>query len=82
MYPNKLYFKTALKLLENPKTRLVQYEYWNADIRDYDGDELGVISQKVTDKLINSGKLEFIGNGTGLLNHERYFKLKVAPAVL
>jgi hypothetical protein len=82
MYPTKLYFNSAIKALENQKNRLVWFFPWNGIVRNDDGEEIGEISSKVMDRIINSHKCRFIGTGTGLLNHEKYYKLKVAPAVL
>lgn len=82
MYPNKLYFKTALKALENKNNFLVHWFPWNGIIRNKDGEEIGMLSTQVIDKLLASEKLEFTGYGSGLLDHEKYFKLKVAPVVL
>lgn len=72
---NRLYFNTAIKQLENKNNFLVWYFPWNSDIRNYHGDEIGQISTKVTQKLIDSGRLRFSHNGEGLLNHEKYYKL-------
>ncbi len=76
MYVNKLYFDSAIKYLENTKTVLVRFSYYNGVVRN-DDDEIGEISSRIMDKLINSGRFRFIGNGTGLLNHEKYYKLKL-----
>lgn len=76
MIPNKLYFNTALKALENKSNFLVWWFPWNGEVRNNDGEEVGVISTKVMDRLINDERIVFIRNGTDLLDHEKYYKLK------
>lgn len=76
MYENKLYFNTALKALENENNFLVWFFPWNGIIRNNDGEEIGVISTKVMERLIDSDKIVSIGRGSDLLDHEKYYKLK------
>ncbi|WP_294288526.1 hypothetical protein [uncultured Chryseobacterium sp.] len=76
MIPNKLYFNTALKALENPANFLVWFFPWNGMVRNEDGDEIGVISQKVMERLIDHDRIIDVGKGSDLLAHEKYFKLK------
>lgn len=82
MYPTKLYFNSSIKALENQENILVWFFPWNGIVRNNDGEEIGEISSKVMDKIINSHKCKFFGNGAGLLNHEIYFKLKVDSDLL
>lgn len=70
-----IYFNEATKLLKDQNNILVRYEYWNGIIRGRDGEEKGELSTKMVDKLIDKNKLEYIGNGSGLLNHEKYYKM-------
>ena len=76
MIPNKLYFNTALKVLENENYYLVRFFPWGGLVRSKDGEEQGDISTRVMEKLMDSGKLEYIGKGRELLDHETYYKLK------
>lgn len=76
MIPNKLYFNTALKVLENENYYLVRFFPWGGLVRSKDGKEQGDISTRVMEKLMDSGKLEYIGKGRELLDHETYYKLK------
>jgi len=76
MIPNKLYFNSAIKSLENKNNFLVWWFPFNGIIRNSDGEEVGTLSTQIIDKLIESEKLEFISYGSGLLDHERYYKLK------
>jgi len=71
----KLYFNTALKALEDKNNFLVWWFPWNGMIRNKDGEEVGEISTKIMEKLIDSEKLTFIGRGSDLLDHEKYYKL-------
>lgn len=73
---NKLYFNSALKVLDNKRNVLVWWFPFNGEIREIDGEVVGTLSTRIVDKLIESQKLEFIGCGSGLLDHERYYKLK------
>ena len=73
---NRLYFTTALKELKNKNHYLVHWNPFNGEIRNEDSDSIGGISSRVMDNLLNSGKLEYMGKGTGLLSHETYYKLK------
>jgi hypothetical protein len=75
MTPNKLYFNSALKALENKKNFLVWWFPFNGIIRANDGEEVGTLSTQIIDKLIKSDKLEFHCYGSGLLDHERYYTL-------
>lgn len=75
---DKLYYKKALKILENKSRYFVYWFPFNGEIRSMDGKTFGRISTRIADKLLNSGLLIHIGNGTGLLNHEKYYKLKDA----
>ena len=76
MIPNKLYFNTALKALENENYYLVRFFPWGGLVRSKDGEEQGDVSTLVMEKLIDSGKLQYIGKGQELLNHESYYTLK------
>ena len=76
MYENKLYVKTALKALENPNNCLVWWFPWNGIVRNKDGEEVGTLSSKVIDKLMETDKLKFHSFGSGLLDHEKYYVLK------
>ena len=76
MYENKLYVKTALKVLENKNNFLVWWFPWNGIIRNKDGEEVGTLSSKVIDNLMQTEKLEFNSYGSGLLDHEKYYVLK------
>lgn len=78
MIPNKLYFSTALRELENKNNFLVWWLPWNGIIRNHYGEEIGTLSTQIVEKLIESEKLEFRSNGSGLLDHERYYKLKLS----
>ena len=80
MLPNKLYFNSALKALENKKNVLVWFFPFNGIIRNKDGEEVGTLSTKIIDELIESEKLEFQSYGNGLLDHERYYKLKLSAS--
>jgi hypothetical protein len=71
----KIYFNEAMKLLKDQNNVLVRFECWNGIIRSKDGEEKGELSQKMVDKLIDNNRLEFIGNGYGLLNHEKYYRM-------
>lgn len=75
---NKLYFKSALKALENKNNYLVWWYPFNGIIRAGDGEDVGTLSTRIIDKLMNSGKLEFICYGSGLLDHEKYYILKTS----
>lgn len=75
MMPNKLYFNSALKALENKENFLVWWFPFNGIIRNNDGEEVGTLSTQIIDKLIESEKLEFNSYGKGLLDHERYYTL-------
>lgn len=76
MYENKLYVKTALKALENKNNFLVWWFPWNGIVRNKDGEEIGTLSSKVIDNLMQTEKLEFHSYGSGLLDHEKYYVLK------
>lgn len=76
MYENKLYVKTALKELENKNNFLVWWFPWNGIVRNKDGEEIGTLSSKVIDNLMQTEKLEFNSYGNGLLDHEKYYVLK------
>tara|TARA_R110000796_G_scaffold162503_1_gene279244 strand:- start:662 stop:889 length:228 start_codon:yes stop_codon:yes gene_type:complete len=71
----KIYFNEATKLLKDQNNVLVRFEYWNGIIRSKHGEEKGELSTKMVDKLIDKNKLEFICDGSGLLNHEKYYKI-------
>lgn len=71
----KIHFDKALSILKDPSNILVRFEYWNGIIRTKDGEEKGELSTKIMDKLIDSKKVDFVCNGTGLLNHEKYYKI-------
>ena len=72
----KIYLKQTLVLLKDKNNFLVRFDSYDGIIRNkYEG-EKGELSQKIIDKLINRGKIVFISNGRGLLNHEKYYKLK------
>jgi len=77
MIPNKLYFNSALKALEDKNNYLVWWFPFNGIIRRNDGEEIGTLSTKIIDKLMESGKLEFQCYGSGLLDHEQYYNLKL-----
>ena len=73
MIPNKLYFNSSLKVLQNKDNFLVWWFPWNGIIRNKDGEEIGTLTNQIIDKLFENDKLKFIGNGSGLLDHERYY---------
>jgi len=74
----KLDYKKALKTLQDKSKYFVYWSQFNGEIRGNDGEVFGSISTRIADKLLNSELLIHIGNGTGLLNHEKYYKLKDA----
>ena len=72
----KLDYKKALKILQDKSKYFVYWSPFNGEIRGNEGETFGSISTIIADKLLNSELLIHIGNGTGLLNHEKYYKLK------
>lgn len=71
----KLYFNSAMKELKNKNNFLVWFFPWNGIVRNYDGEEIGEISSKIMQKLIDSNRFKHTCNGKGLLDHERYYIL-------
>lgn len=71
----KLDYKKALKMLQDKSRYFVYWSPFEGEIRGLDGETFGRISVRIADKLLNSGLLNHIGNGTGLLSHERYYNL-------
>lgn len=72
----KLDYNTALKTLQNKSNIFVYWSSFNGEIRNINGEIKGSISTRIADKLLNSELLIHIGNGTDLLSHEKYYKLK------
>lgn len=79
IFGKKLFFASTLKELENKNNLLVHWSPFNAIVRNKDGEEIGSVSTGIVEKLLNSGKLQFIGKGSGLLGHESYYKLNLTP---
>ena len=72
----KLDYRNALMILKDNSKYFVYWSPFNGEIRNMDGEVFGSTSTRIADKLLNSELLIHIGNGTGLLNHEKYYKLK------
>lgn len=72
----KLDYKKALKILQDKSKYFVYWSSFKGEIRGNDGETFGTISTRIADKLLNSELLIHISNGSGLLNHEKYYKLK------
>lgn len=75
MFENKLYFNSALHHLSDSNNFLVWWFPFNGIIRNKDGEEIGTLSTQIIDKLMESEKLRFVGRGSGLLDHEKYYRL-------
>lgn len=71
----QLDYKKSLKALQNKSNYLVYWSPFNGAIKNADGKTIGRLSVRITDKLLNSELLIHTGNGTGLLDHEKYYKL-------
>ena len=72
----KIYFDKALQILKRTDVHLIVFRDSDCGtLRDTDGDEYGDLSRNMVGKLIEEKKVYFIANGSGLLDHERYYKL-------
>lgn len=71
----QLFFTSTLKELGNKNNFLVHLDGYNAIVRNNDGEEIGELSESIANKIIKSGKVKFTGKGSGILNHEKYYKL-------
>lgn len=76
MNKGKLNFKSVLKEMKNQDNFIVYWSPFNGQIRNKDGDDIGSITTRIMDKLLASDLLIESGKGTGLLDHETYYRLK------
>lgn len=71
-----IYYKQAMNLLKHPDNFLVKkFSYWNGEIRNIYGDDLGHLSANIVDKITDHTRIKLVGSGEGILSHERYYKL-------
>lgn len=76
MLIKRLNYQQTLKSLEKNDCILVYWSPFNGEIRRSDYKTIGTVSTRIMDKILNSDLVTHVGNGEGLLNHEKYYKLK------
>lgn len=76
MTKGKMNYNTILKEMKNKDNFIVYWSPFNGEIRNKDGDTIGSISTRMMDKLLGNDMLVSSGKGTGVLDHETYYRIK------